>query len=173
MNTITDNPFGITREDVLNLAAQKLVDAYSGDPDLSETAERMIREKITEAFAHGIKRRIDDFLSEEMQRIVGQEIVPVNIWGEREGTPTTIKAELSKRAQQFWNVRVDSEGRESSYGGAPRSEVLMAKILKDEFSKAVKENAEVIIAGFKTAIKADATKLVADHIDKLINLKAR
>jgi hypothetical protein len=34
-------PFDITREEVLNLAAQKLVDAYGGDPDISERAEEI------------------------------------------------------------------------------------------------------------------------------------
>lgn len=168
-----ENPFGITREEVLNLAAQKLVDAYGGDPDLSETAERMIREKVTEAFANRLNRRIDEFLTAEMAKLLGQEIVPVNIWGDREGTPTTIRAELAKRARDFWNVRVDKDGRESSYGGSERSKVLMGQILKDEFSNAVKENAEVIIAEFKSALKVDATKLVTEHIDKLITVKSR
>jgi len=108
-----------------------------------------------------------------MKAIVGQEIVPVNIWGEREGQPTTLRAELAKRAQAFWSVRVDNDGRESSYGGSERSKVLMQQILKDEFAKAVKENADVIIAEFKAALKVDATKLVTEHIDKLITVKSR
>lgn len=169
MNT----PFGITREEVLTLAAQKLVDAYCGDPDLSETAERMIRQKLEEAFANKLTRRIDDFLTNEMEKLVGQEIVPVDIWGDREGKPTTIRAALAKRARDFWNVSVDKDGRESTYGGIARSKQLMSEILKDEFAKAVKENADVIIGEFKAALKVDATKLVTEHIDKLINVKSR
>jgi len=142
-----ENPFGITREEVLELAAKKLVDAYSGDPDLSESAERMIRERVIELFESGLKDRINSFLDAEMKKIVGEEIVPVNIWGEREGSPTTIRAQLAKRAQDFWNVRVDVDGCESGYGGSERSKVLMQQILKDEFAKAVKANADVIASG--------------------------
>lgn len=167
-----ENPFGITREEVLDLAANKLVAAYDGDPRLSEIAERLIAEKVSNAFANGLSRRIDEFLTVEMTKLVSQEIVPVDIWGEREGKPTTIRAQLAKRAQDFWNVRVDSDGRESHYGGTERSKALMQQILKDEFAKAVKENAEVIIAEFKAALKVDATKLVTDHIDKLITVKS-
>lgn len=168
-----ENPFGITREEVLELAAKKLVDAYGGDPDLSESAERMIRERVKELFESGLKARIDSFLDAEMKKIVGEEIAPVNIWGEREGQPTTIRAELAKRAQNFWNVRVDENGRESSYGGSERSKVLMQQILKDEFANAVKANADVIVAEFKAALKVDATKLVTEHIDKLITVRTR
>lgn len=165
---MTDNPFGITRDEILNLAAQKLVDAYAGDADIESTATDMIREKIKLAFETGMKKRIDDFLNEEMQRIVAQEIVPVNIWGEREGQPTTIKAELAKRAKEFWNIKVNKEGKEESWGGEPRSTHLMKQILKDEFANAVKENAEVIVSQFKAALKQNATQLVVKHIDSLI-----
>lgn len=168
-----ENPFGITREEVLDLAARKLVDAYNSDPDLSEIAERMIRDRVKELFESGLKRRIDAFLDAEMKKIVGEEIVPVNIWGEREGKPTTIRAELAKRAKEFWNLRVDNNGSESAYGGRERSKVLMEQIMKDTFASAVKENAEVIIAEFKAALKVDATKLVTEHIDKLITVKTR
>jgi hypothetical protein len=49
----------------------------------------------------------------------------------------------------------------------------MEQILKDEFAKAVKENAEVIVSEFKAALKVDASKLVSEHIDKLINVNPR
>lgn len=170
MNTI---PFEITREEVLNLAAQKLVDAYCGDPDLSNSAETMIRSKVKELFENGITKKIDEILTTETEKLLSQEIVPVDIWGERVSKPTTIRAQLAQRAREFWDVKVNKDGREESWGGTPRSKMLMQEILKDEFSKAVKENADVIIAVFKTALKADATKLVTEHIDKIINLKAR
>lgn len=171
MNPQLENPFGITREELLDLAAKKLADTC--DADLSEIAERQIRERVKELFESGVKQRIEEFLDGEMRKIVGEEIMPVNIWGEREGKPTTIRAELAKRAKEFWNVRVDGEGRESHYGGTERSKLLMQQILKDTFAKAVKDNAEVIIAEFKAALKVDATKLVTDHIDKLITVKYR
>lgn len=167
-----ETPFGITREEVLNLAAQKLADLCGGD-ELSERAESMISQRVKELFESGVKRRIDEFLDTEMKKIVSEEIVPVNIWGEREGKPTTIRAELAKRAQQFWNVKVDKDGHESHYGGKERSKALMDEILKDTFASAVKENADVIVAEFKAALKTDATKLVEDHIDKLITIKKR
>jgi hypothetical protein len=166
-------PFGITREEVLDLAARKLADAYGDDGEMADKAARMIRDRIEELFKAGLKDRVNEFLDTEMKKLVGMEIVPVNVWGEREGQPTTIRAELAKRARDFWNVRVEKDGRESHYGGTERSKVLMGEILKDEFAKAVKENADVIVSEFKAALKADAVKLVTDHIDKLINTRPR
>jgi hypothetical protein len=167
-------PFEITREEVLNLAAQKLVDAYGGDPDISEKAEEIIRRKVSELLSEvSIRTRIDECLTKELERLLGTEIVPVDIWGNREGKPTTIRAQLTERAKKFWEVPIDRDGRESTYGGTPRSEVLMKQLLKAEFENAVKTNAEVIVAEFKKAILADATKMVTENIDKLINTKQR
>lgn len=167
-------PFDITREEVLNLAAQKLVDAYGGDPDMAETAENIIRNKVSEMFTEtSIRQRIDDCLTKELERLLSTEIVPVDIWGERVGKPTTIRAQLTERARKFWDVPVDRDGRESTYGGEPRHKKLMAEILKNEFANAVKANAEIIVHEFKAALKADATKIVSEHIDKLINTRPR
>lgn len=170
MNNI---PFDITREEVLDLAAQKLVEAFADESTISDTANSLIRERVDKAFASKLNARIDDFLTAELEKLMAQEIVPVNMWGEREGKPTTMRAALAERARKFWEVRVDGDGRENSYGGTPRHEALMKQLLKDEFAKAVAENAEVIVAEFKQALLVDSTKLVTAHIDKLINVKQR
>lgn len=169
-------PFEITRDEVLELAAKKLVDSYEfHDSDsLSERGEEIIRRKVNELFSEtSIKTKIDQCLSAELEKLLSQEIVPVDIWGQREGSPTTIRAALAERARKFWDLPVDREGRESTYGGTPRHKKLMEEIVKSEFEKAVKENAEVIISEFKAAVKADTTKMVHDHIDKLICTRTR
>lgn len=162
-------PFEITKEEVLNLAAQKLVDAYTGEEGWTDIVDRLIRDKVSSLFADAkITQRIDEALSSEIERLLGEEVHPVDIWGEKTGQPTTIRAAIAERARIFWEVKVDSEGRETTYVGLKRSEVLMKSLLKAEFEKAVKTNAEVIVAEFKKAILADATKLVTDNINRLI-----
>jgi len=164
-------PFGITREEVLELAARKLADAFSDDGEIEGQATRMIRERIETAFAQKLTARIDDFLTTEMQRLLGEELNPVDIFGERTGKPTTIRATLAERARVFWDVRVDCKGKAESYGGRPRHEVLFTQIVNDEFVKAIQSTTNEIVGAFKAALKADAAKITAAHIDKLINLK--
>lgn len=165
------NPFEITKDEVLELAAQKLANSVAEQSDISETANRLISERVKELFEKGLKARIDEFLDAEMRKVIGEEIVPVNIWGEREGKPTTIRAELAKRAKEFWGTKVDEQGRESSWGGIERSTRLMQQILKDEFAAAIKSNAEVIVAEFKKALQTESTRIVTDNIDRLIKTK--
>lgn len=165
---MNENPFGITREEMVNLAATKLADSIAEESEIFSVAERQIEERVKTVFETGLKSKIDAFLEAEMQKIVGQEIVPVNIWGEREGKPTTIKAELAKRAAAFWSVKVDDNGRESGYGGKERSIRMMESCMKDAFIEAIKSNLNVIVSEFAAALKTDASKLVAEHIERLI-----
>lgn len=167
MNT----PFEITKEEVLQLAAQKLVDAYSGEPDLTEMAESLVRERVEQVVAKGLVQRVDDVLSKELDALLAKEIVPVDVWGEKAGAPTTIRAQLHQRAKEFWEVSVSEDGRSASWGGKPRHERLMEKIVKDEFAKAVKENIDVMLSGLKSALKEHGTKVVSDHIDSLVRIK--
>jgi hypothetical protein len=167
------NDLNITKEDVIELAATKLADAYADNEQIEVRVNRAIESRIIQYFEHSLKARIDDFLNAEMERLLNQTVNPVDIWGDKTGTPTTIRAQLAERAQKFWEVKVDDDGRESRYGGEPRHTQLMKKITKEEFEKAVKENAEVIVGAFKQALKIDAAKLVTEHIDKLINVGNR
>lgn len=165
-------PFEITKEELLELAAQKLVDEYCEHDTIHSKTVKMIEEKIKNVFESGLKERIELFLTNEMERLVSQEITPVDIWGDKIGSPTTIRAQLAIRAKEFWDVRVNDDGRPAgSYGGTPRHEHLMKKIMQDEFAKSVKQNADVIVSAFKAALTADATRLVKEHIDNLIKVK--
>ena len=164
------NDLNITKEDVIELAARKLADAYADNEEIGTRVNQRIEQRIKEYFENSVKAQIDAFLSSEMERLLNQTINPVDIWGEQTGKPTTIRAQLAERAKEFWEVKVDREGRPSIYGGEPRHTQLMKNIAKEEFDKAIKANAETIIGAFKAVLKADATKLVAEHIDKLIRV---
>lgn len=165
---MNENPFGITKEEVLNLAAQKLADACADNEELESIAKEEIRLRVTEHLNSSLNRKMDEFLTAEMTALIQKEIIPVDVFGDKCGNPTTIRAALMERARIFWEVKVDREGKMEHYGGTPRHEHLMRKILDEEFAKAVKDNATVIVAEFKKAITADCTRIVKEHIDKLI-----
>lgn len=163
-------PFEITKEEVLELAAKKLVDESFNGCELHDSANALLKKRVEEIVADGLKTKVDEFLTREMNELLSKEIFPVDIWGDKVGKPTTVRAQLHERAKAFWDVKVNDEGREVSYGGEPRHTVLMKKILKNEFANAVKANSDVIVAAFKKALKDGTTDIVSRHIDGLIRI---
>lgn len=164
-------PFGITKEDVLDLAARRVADEALDDGSIHDRVRTLIDQQVSAAVAKNLNGKIDALLNAEMEKILREEIVPVNIWGEREGSPTTIRAQIADMARKFWDQRVDKEGKPSTYGGSPRHEHLLRQVLNEEFNAAVKQNVTNIIGAFKDAIKADAARITNEHIDKLIAVK--
>lgn len=171
---MNENPFNITREEVLELAAQKLADSVAAESDLHDTATTKIRERVETVVSTIAKSVIEQVLTKEMEALLSKEIMPVDLWGEPTGKkPTSIRDQLTERAKDFWNTSVDESGKESSWGGRPRYEQLFKKIVNEEFCKAVKDNVEIIVGEFKQALKADAATITAKHIDELIKTKRR
>jgi hypothetical protein len=171
MSTKTLYPCEITKDELLDLTATKLADQFSDLPEITERAQNLIGERVKELFESSLKNKIDAFLVGEMEKLISQEIHPVDMWGEKTGKPTTIKAQLAIRARDFWDLKVDEQGKESSYGGQPRHQYLLKKVAREEFEKAVRENIEEMVSAFKEAVRADAVKMATEHIDKLITLR--
>lgn len=158
------NPFNITREEILELAAQKLADSAADYEDLHSSAHREIKERIHAK----LFPKVDEAISAELERLLSSEIAPVNIWGEKVGEPTTIRSALHQRAKDYWSQKVNGDGKPNDgYGGKPRAEWMFEKIVRDEFTAAIKGNAEEITKAFKAAMKETAMANIAAKVDEL------
>ena len=161
---------GITREEILNLAAEKLIQESPADSDesLSDLARRIVESKVSQYIADNLRTKIDQTLTAEIERLLSTTITPVDIFGKATGSPTTIRSALAEKAKAFWDTKVDKDGNPAAYSGEPRYQMVMQKIVKTEFEAAIRQNATAIVDGFKAALKADATRLLSEHIEKLI-----
>ena len=167
------NTLGITREEILELAAQKLADQYSDESDLSDLANKKINERIERLVGNTLAKKVDETLTAEVEKLLRTEVVPVDIWGDKTGEPTTIKAALHKRAAEFWSEKVDGDGKPSTYySGKPRHEWLFSKIAAEEFSKAIKQDFVNIIGALKDSLRADYAKRADEYLNELIKVKS-
>lgn len=170
----------IDPKDVLNLAAQKVADAVLGEhPDLFEVVSSRIEDEInkivTDEMRASMIEAIDKKLAEETEKVLQQKIIPVDIWGEGKGEPTTIREQLHKRALEYWEERVEPDRnnrgmyRPTSYGGQPRHKLIFKDVARDAFDEAIKENVTEMVRAFRDAMRKDAFALVTKHIDDVVN----
>ena len=165
--------FNITREEVLELAANKVADQMADYEETQGLVNKLIRERVEQAFKESLTKRVDALLNETVLKLVDETVTPVDIWGERTGLPTTIRQALAQRAKDFWLVKVNADGKEATYNGTERWKMFLQQVSKEEFTKAIQENIESIVTGFKEALRADTGKLLGEHIEKLIPSKRR
>lgn len=170
----------IDPKDVLNLAAQKVADAVLGEhPDLYDTVSSRIEQEIsaivTDEMRESMIAAVDKKLAEETEKILQQEIVPVDIWGEGKGEPTTIREQLHKRALEYWEERVEPDRnnrgryRKTTYGGQPRHKLVFQDVARSAFEQAIQENVTEMVRAFRDAMRKDAYEAINKRINDIVN----
>lgn len=166
---------GITREEILSLAASKLVDQITqGDECAAASVEHEAQKQIQEIVKSHAAKKVEAVLSAHMDEILKKEFVPVNLWGEPTAKPTTIREQLEVRARDYWSTKVDSSGNPGDYySNKTRAEWLFGKLVATEFSNAVAQNVTNIVGALKDALTKEAQESVLKHINSIIQVKTK
>lgn len=114
-----------------------------------------VTKRVNAALSKRLDASIERAINETMEKALDSDIQPVNVWGEKTGKPTSIRAALHERARGFWQEKVDNKGEKSSYGGRPRYEHVLSMITAKEFDSAIKQNIVNIASAIKDAVRAD------------------
>lgn len=164
--------FELTREDVLELAAQKVADEYCNEESVSELVHKKINERVEAEVQKLLVKKVDDIISAETDRLMRSPISPVNVWGEQVGKPTTIRDAMATKAKEFWNENVGEDGKPTSYRGTPRHIVVFRQVANEEFVKAVQQNIVNLVGAFKDALREDAKTKVDGILNDLLKVKS-
>ena len=169
-----DNMFGITKDEVLNLAAEKVADmaVAQNDDNVYAKAMAIVKERLDKMFAERITTAVECALKGELETILSETITPVNLWGEKAGKETTLRAAMRDRSANFWTETVDSNGNPSSgYSTKPRWEVVMKKFLATEFDTVIKQNIVEVVGALKASMRVDLANRCNAVMDELIRVK--
>ena len=155
----------ITKEEVLELVAQKTIDLYYDEITnvMNKEARKLVEAKLSQL----VEKEIRDFLKVELENIVSKVITPIDIWGEPTGKPTTIREQLAKRAQTFWTEKVDKNGNPTNYGGTERAQILVRTVAEEEFTRAIRDNSKVLVDEFKKVLTETTFKTVQERVNSL------
>jgi hypothetical protein len=163
------NPFGITKDDVLRLCADRILEQV--ERDVSESIHEMVKQKVSATIASQVQNTISSALKEEMERIITSPITPVNMWGEITGKPTTIRDQLAMRAKTFFEEKVNQNGQVESYGGRPRYEWAYTELATKAFNEAIKANAETIALTVKQSVRSSLWASINEALNAKFNVK--
>lgn len=154
------------------IVQQAVDDILSGDHAVHEMVRSEINKRITAELNKNLNKGIEKTLNGILEAALDSEVNPVNIWGEREGEPTTIRAALHKRAQGWWQEKVNSKGEKETYGGKPRHEYVLSMIAAKEFDSAIKQNMVNMAGALKDAVRKDFYNQVDEHLNKFFKVKS-
>ena len=166
--------FKFDQEKLEKQIVEQAVDRIYGDDDsIYESVRRQVDAKVNDALSKGLDKAIEEAINQIMERALNTEIHPVNIWGEREGKPTTIRAALHERAKNFWNEKVDNKGKKSTCGGRPRYEHVLGDITAKEFDTQIKQNIVNIAGAIKDSVRSDFYKQVDEKLNEFFKVNSK
>lgn len=163
----------IDPEKIMEQAAQRLADEAWGEFDPAAMLRAELSRRIDAFLGPKAKEMMEEVLRGQIEGIMTREIVPINTWGEQDGKPFTLRDEMLRRAAEFWAVKVDKDGKETTYGGKPRHQHMFEQIAKEQFAEAIRANIEAVIAGFREALRKDAGVMLGEHIERFIKAPKR
>ena len=147
--------------------------------DLEEIKERIVKDaarQIADTVGKGIthnlilnaQNAVNLKVNEVIDEVLSQTFQPVNTWGEKTGEPTTIRALMEKSVSDWWNEKVDSSGRKSTYGTAmPRAEYFAKQVVAKQVDYNVSSEMKKIIDAGKEKVREAMSKAVAEQIKKI------
>lgn len=155
-------------EDIEEKVIQGVIEQILRTEGLQDLVALEVKSAVQDHLKKNMQQVVSARLDEEMTKILGKEIQPVNTWGERVGEPTTISGELDKQARDFWTCKVDSSGRpdNSGYGSRKsRAEYMVGNVVTEEFKKLLTQNVDLVSAAVKQAFREDLVKQVDEYLN--------
>jgi hypothetical protein len=166
----------INEEDLKSAIVERAADEIlRADNDLSSMIAKEVKSRLDVIFKDRAETQIAAAIDAAIVNGFEREYQRTNQWGEPSGPKTSIKAELGKIVEGFWNARVDAKSgkpTESSYSSVSRAEFLMTQICAQDFSETMKQHALNVTGALKDGLRNQLAKHMDEMLSGLFHVKS-
>jgi excinuclease UvrABC helicase subunit UvrB len=139
---------------------------FDGHYDFGATLKSAVEKRLNALFAEKADAAITAAVDAALDDGFNREFVRVSPWGEKQGEPTTIRKELEGLLTNFWQQKVDKQGKptENGYNSITRAEYQMTRIAGDDFIKNLEQHLIGSAAAFKDGLRVE----LRDRVDQMM-----
>jgi len=147
MNTDMLATLGLTKEDILNRAAEKVLEGFDRDYDdadiVTSKVLKELRDKRDAMIEQRVEQKVEAFMLEHIDKQLGLMVQPTDGFGNPKGEPSTLAEMILAYGKAYLEARVDHDGKEvarNNYGygdSKTRFHWLVAKASENKISSAV------------------------------------
>ena len=134
--------------------------------DPREMLAKAVQTRIDNVFTECAEKQIADAVNAAIQAGFDHEYCRVNAYGQQSGKPTTIRKELENQIHDYWNAKVDSNGKTSDGYGAKltRAEWVMTQMVASDFRGEMAQH----VANVAGALKDELRKTLHGTVNQLL-----
>jgi hypothetical protein len=147
---------------------------FVNEENLSASIRDEVNKRIDRLFKDKADAQIADAINEAIRNGFDREYCRVNSWGEKEGNKTTIRKELERLIGDYWNTKVERDGKPASYGDnkLTRAEWVMAQMVAADFKDTMKQHVVNVAAGLKDGLRDELHKTVNQLLTGVFHVKS-
>jgi hypothetical protein len=141
--------------------------------DPSEMLRKAIEKRINEVFTECAERQIADAVNAAIRDGFDREYCRVNSFGQNASAPTTIRKELEKLVADYWNTKVDKNGKPSdAYGcSSTRAEWVMMQLVASDFKGEMQQHVANVAGGLKDGLRKTLHKTVNELLSGVFHVR--
>jgi len=141
--------------------------------DFGSTLKRAVESRFNALFAEKADAAITAAIDAALDDGFNREFTRVTPWGEKQGQPTTIRRELEFMLANFWQQKVDRQGKPSDgYNSVTRAEYQMIRIAGEDFIKNLESHLVGAAATFKDGLRNELRGRVDTMLAGLFHVKS-
>ena len=136
---------------------REVADGIIGEEELRDRVRRAVDKRIDALFVATADAQIRVAIEAAIKDGFDHEYTRVNTFGERQGKPTSIRAELERLVAGYWNEKVDKRGKVASGYGADitRAEWTMMQIVAESFNGDMKQHVVNLGGALKDKLRVE------------------
>lgn len=166
----------IDQSQIEKAIVEQAVDKLIGDDDLYGRVKRGIDARINALFADKVDGLIADNIEKLTKEGFDRQYCKVDSFGRPSGEPTTISKQLESLLHNYWDQRVDRNGKKAdsgSYNTVSRAEWTMSQICADEFSKELKQHVVNVSAALKDHFRGVLNQHIAIMLSDVFKVQSQ
>lgn len=166
----------INEDDLKAAIVEKATDEIlKEDHDLSEIITNEVKARIDKIFKDRAESQIQAAIDKAIEDGFAREYQRVNSWGQPDGEKTSIREQLDKIVNGYWNARVDPRSgkqTDSSYTFVTRAEFLMTQICAQDFTETMKKDALNVTGALKDGMRNQLAQVMDQILNDLFRVKS-
>lgn len=140
--------------------------------DFGATLKTAVEKRINTLFAEKAETAIAAAVDTALDNAFDREFAKVTPWGEQQGPTSTIRKELETLLANFWQQKVDKQGKPSDgYGAVTRVEYQMTRIAGEDFIKNLEQHLIRSAASFKDGLRNELRARVDAMMGNLFHVQ--
>jgi uncharacterized membrane-anchored protein YjiN (DUF445 family) len=153
----------------------KVADEMIHSADMRKRIQHAVDERIDKLFQTVANAQITRAVEEAIKQSFEREFCRVDSFGQQVGKTTTIRKELEILIGDYWNTKVDKQGKPcTSYSSSiTRAEYIMTKLVAADFEGEMKQHVINIGSSLKDKLRSELHETVDKLLSEVFHVRSK